>query len=850
MKNLLETGTAIALILIFALTGTVARAKVVQSVTAGFDNQARECSWAPVSFQCVNDTGKDLEGELEVFLPGRDPRIPFTSPVHLPSPSRKLITLGVYLDSIYYRTTQSLEWKLVSHGRVLESGVHKFEVGTLNDLLLLAVASNPTAFQLLQGRKTGIEEGSIVLVSLTLPDLAWLPDRAFYYSGLDGILWGDPPPGALRPEQMEALAGYVRAGGSLIAYGGPAGEQLKGTWLEDLLPVEIQGQRALSRLSVAESVFLTPLDLGAGWVATEARIAPEKGGFVETLLTQDEMPLLVRAPRGLGWTSWLAIDPNTPPFLAWPAASEFLDYLLFNARVRVDDSVHGFTNTNQPVRYRRIPSSYWSNTYQSLLNSLFNDPVIRPPSLQFVSLFLLIYVLIVGPVNYFILRRRKKLEWTWVTIPLIVLVFLGAEYGMGRYMKGGKAVVNEAVLLLGRAGDLVVQQQSLAGFFSPSKRRYQLEYAAEQGRILPPLNDSTSTLGSGASYRQEGKIVLADYPMNMWTMEAFSARGETTLDGLIQCEVEESGQDNVARVLNDSSLNLKNPCLLWKGNYYLLPETTEEPETPAFNLGKGSASIPGGFIGSVEEPGKGRRQALYDYLKETWLDREPGAPFLLAWVDSPLEGFKPGGIRGVFRQQALLCLQLDPPRQSTQLRIPFSHYRFRVLTENAKSWRESVDLEFNEGQAVVELLPNVQFSQPSRIDKFLLRMNLTNRSGHRVSLAAFDWYRNEWVPVVDSLGDKRSIGSQDNISLSGLPGVNSLVFLRPADRAVRLRFGVEAPESVGPSAMGTPDLSGAGAGTGMPGMGMMPGMMPSMNPSREDAVSISQIGIRLEGQIR
>jgi hypothetical protein len=42
----------------------------------------------------------------------------------------------------------------------------------------------------------------------------------------------------------------------------------------------------------------------------------------------------------------------------------------------------------------------------------------------------LIYVLIVGPANYFILRRRKKLEWTWVTIPVIVLVFLGAEYGM------------------------------------------------------------------------------------------------------------------------------------------------------------------------------------------------------------------------------------------------------------------------------------------------------------------------------------------------------------------------------------------------------------------------------------
>lgn len=838
MRKRFGIGASAALILILALMGRSACAKVVQSVSAGFDNQIRESSWAPVSFLCVNDTGTDVEAELTVRLRSRQFEIPYRCPVHLPSPSRKVVTLGVYLSPVFSRTSQSLEWNLLRDGRVVESGTHQFEALPRTDRLFLAIASQPNAFQLLQGRKTGVEEGKISIVSVTLAGLGGLPDRAFYYEGLNGIFWGDLPPGALRPDQMEALAGYVRAGGNLIASGGPAGEQLKGTWLEDLLPVEIQGQRVLHRLDAAESIFFTPIDLGSGWVATEAKGVPGKHGPVEILLAQDGMPLLARAPYGLGWISWLAIDPNTPPLLAWPAASEFLHYLLFNARFDREHFNAGFDHASPPGRYQRLYAPNRSNKYQSLVHSLFDDPVLRPPSFQFISFFLLIYVLVVGPINYLVLRRKKKLEWTWVTIPVVVLLFLGAEYGLGRYLKGGRAVVNEATLLLGRTGEAVVQQQSLAGFFSPSKRRYHLSYAAGQGRVIPSTSDYSSSVGQGASCRQESQIVLADYPMNMWTMEVFSARGEKALGGPIRCEVEERGSDRVARLLNEASLRLEQPCLYWEGNYYLLPEVANGPEMPALHLGKGSASIPAEFFATADEPEKRRRQALFDLFNEIRLDCEAESPFLLAWVDSGIGGFQPEGIRGVFRQQALLGMRLDPPRPTGQLRLPFSYYRFRVLTEEAKSWRESADFSFGQEPAVIELLPYHNYPRPVGIDRFLIRMNVTNRSGDSVPMAAFDWYRHEWIPIVDSLRDHR-YGGAENISLTGLPGVNPLAFLRPSDQAVRLRFGLSAIEPEIPSA---PE-----AVTPWP-----PGADPrtfGMNLSRDSSVSISQVEISLEGQL-
>ena len=37
--------------------------------------------------------------------------------------------------------------------------------------------------------------------------------------------------------------------------------------------------------------------------------------------------------------------------------------------------------------------------------------------------FLLIYIALMGPLNYVILNRLNRREWAWVTIPLLIAVF-------------------------------------------------------------------------------------------------------------------------------------------------------------------------------------------------------------------------------------------------------------------------------------------------------------------------------------------------------------------------------------------------------------------------------------------
>src|SRR5213078_1731380 len=65
-------------------------------------------------------------------------------------------------------------------------------------------------------------------------------------------------------------------------------------------------------------------------------------------------------------------------------------------------------------------------------------------SFGWVALFILLYILVVGPLDYFILKKVvKRLELTWVTFPTVVLVVSAAAYFTAYYLKGSELRINK-----------------------------------------------------------------------------------------------------------------------------------------------------------------------------------------------------------------------------------------------------------------------------------------------------------------------------------------------------------------------------------------------------------------------
>src|SRR5262249_2415914 len=101
----------------------------------------------------------------------------------------------------------------------------------------------------------------------------------------------------------------------------------------------------------------------------------------------------------------------------------------------------------------------------------FEDvPVI---SFGWVALFILVYILIVGPLDYFFLKKVvKRLELTWITFPTVVVAISVAAYFTAYYLKGNDQKINKIDLV---DIDLNTQEafgQSWFTIFSPRIQHY------------------------------------------------------------------------------------------------------------------------------------------------------------------------------------------------------------------------------------------------------------------------------------------------------------------------------------------------------------------------------------------
>src|SRR3989304_3231796 len=93
----------------------------------------------------------------------------------------------------------------------------------------------------------------------------------------------------------------------------------------------------------------------------------------------------------------------------------------------------------------------------------------RPPGEQLLVL-LVAYIVLIGPVNYLILRRLDRREWAWLTMPLLIVVFSAGAFGLGRLLKGSDTVVNEIAIVRGAAGAGSGLGPGYGGGFSPPRR--------------------------------------------------------------------------------------------------------------------------------------------------------------------------------------------------------------------------------------------------------------------------------------------------------------------------------------------------------------------------------------------
>ena len=109
-----------------------------------------------------------------------------------------------------------------------------------------------------------------------------------------------------------------------------------------------------------------------------------------------------------------------------------------------------------------------------LVNAVSQLPTLALPPITGLLALLVAYIVLIGPVNYLILKRLDRREWAWVTMPILIVVFAAGSYAYGAALRGSDVIVNEIAIVRGAPGATEGSAQAYLGVFSPTRSVYQV----------------------------------------------------------------------------------------------------------------------------------------------------------------------------------------------------------------------------------------------------------------------------------------------------------------------------------------------------------------------------------------
>ena len=198
-----------------------------------------------------------------------------------------------------------------------------------------------------------------------------------------------------------------------------------------------------------------------------------------------------------------------------------------------------------------------------MLGSVLRAPSLRAPSFGAVGLFLLAYLVLLVPVNYAVLKRLNRREWTWLTVPLLVAVFSVGAYGFGYAMKGGQIRLNTASLVEMGPGTGDSTITTSVGIFSPRRATYDVSLSDTDAMLFAPESSRRRTNDTPLVTAQDNGAAVRGADISMWAMRVFGARTTARLGDGLQIRLARrdgslSGwvKNRTGRVLQDVSVSV------------------------------------------------------------------------------------------------------------------------------------------------------------------------------------------------------------------------------------------------------------------------------------------------------
>jgi hypothetical protein len=525
--------------------GCVVRAQINFDVFVGHglgisDSTVAEASWFPVTCEIQNE-GPSFNAIVEItggqFGNGQARYIA----VELPTHTKKRFTVPLYCTSRY---RVSVDARLLNERNKVIAERLNVEARAVVDSQNPLIASLSRTHGGAAGLPEGVGKNSPTKPVTThlSPDL--FPDNPLTLESIASIYLHSARAVELKAPQVKALLAWVHNGGHLILAVEQPGDVNGVPWLTSFLPCVIGDVTTRKEHSALHQWVTAKSDLRGLRIAKPkpnqtvqfddpfpallpdpAFDSAELPAVTTTLrdgavlIGSADAPFAVSAPRGRGQITVLLFSPELEPFRSWKNKNWFWAKL-----------------TDVPVEW--LASQNIQNSGSMSLDGVFGAMVdskqIRKLPVGWLLLLLLAYLVVIGPLDQYWLKKINKQMLTWITFPSYVVLFSLLIYFIGYKLRSGEMEWNElhVVDVTPHPGGADLRGRVFCSAYSPANAKYAVTSDSGQENSSATAAGSFSTLrgevGQGgaqeiskATVRQRGNGFDAELSVPVWTSQLF-----------------------------------------------------------------------------------------------------------------------------------------------------------------------------------------------------------------------------------------------------------------------------------------------------------------------------------------
>ncbi|NLN47997.1 MAG: hypothetical protein GX154_02660 [Clostridiales bacterium] len=382
------------------------------------------------------------------------------------------------------------------------------------------------------------------------------PDSLDVMNNFDMIIINDFNTGNLTKEQYEVLKGWTEAGGFLVIGTGVNGNKtLSAFTTADNFIIGEMGDiikaSAVPLGNFVEDEFNMPIDI--------LDISIEGGS---TVVSKGEFPFVQRLDKGRGRVLLLSFDMGMEPIVSWKLNKYFAESLFQNMVPQI------LVGTDYESKYR--PGFDYN------INSALNNiPELPLPKYGTIIVIFVIYIILVAPLSYIILKKKDKRELMWGIVPILAVIFSLIVYFVGFGSRIKEPLLNTvSVIRLNENG--IYKVKSYAGIFTPNKTTLKIQ-GLENQRIKPFSRSSYYGYNSSQTWddkRIESKFVLYPnpsaefYDIGVWGMKTFEVEQSKNIKGNITGGLTYVDSDYSGFVENNTDVELED-CTVVTADQYI-----------------------------------------------------------------------------------------------------------------------------------------------------------------------------------------------------------------------------------------------------------------------------------------